>query len=358
MANAPQPNPMEELARDISSVQSDLNSLQSKVRLSNVVDSIEDLDSKLAGLPQVIEGLRKRGYAFEKILDTQAQTLSQRWRGVEPVVRSRSHFQSQELAKSLPAIEAKMSHLASLSRAPSVARPVYSQVKTEIENLTEKAEAAESALRSMYNDLETEYNKINAHLQDVDKMLTQLAQASFTLLPTEAGIMSVKAVYTAGPKEDNDDPEGILFLTDQRIIFEQKEEVATKKVLFITTERKLVQKLLFEVPLALIEDVKPSKQGMFKNEDHLDIFFAVGAPMQKAHLHIDGQDCNEWQALIKRAKTKDFDRDRAVAVDQTEVEKVKAAPTICPACGGTINKPVLRGQESITCDYCGNVIRL
>lgn len=358
MATTPQPNPMEELARDISSVQSDLNSLQSKVRLSSVINSIEDIDNKLAGLPQMIEGLRKRGYAFEKILDSQAQTLSQRWKMIVPTVRSRSHFQAQELSNSLPAIEAKMAHLASLSRAPSVARPVYSQVKTEIENLKTKAEAAESTLRGMYDEIESEYNKINAHLQDVDKMLTQLAQASFTLLPTEAGIMSVKATYTSGPKKDDDDPEGILYLTDQRLVFEQKEEVATKKVLFITTERKLVQKMVFEVPLAMIEEVKPSKQGMFKNEDHLDISFAVGAPMQKAHLHLDGQDCNQWQALINRAKVKDFDADRAIAVSQAEVEKVKAAPTICPACGGVMNKPVLRGQESITCDYCGNVIRL
>ena len=41
--------------------------------------------------------------------------------------------------------------------------------------------------------------------------------------------MGVKAVWTKDGKEDKSDPEGTLYLTDQRLLFEQKEEVATKK---------------------------------------------------------------------------------------------------------------------------------
>jgi uncharacterized Zn-finger protein len=40
------------------------------------------------------------------------------------------------------------------------------------------------------------------------------------------------------------------------------------------------------------------------------------------------------------------------------VEKAKSAPVQCPYCGGSITKPVLRGMDSITCDFCGKVIRL
>jgi hypothetical protein len=47
-----------------------------------------------------------------------------------------------------------------------------------------------------------------------------------------------------------------------------------------------------------------------------------------------------------------------LALDQAAVEKVKTAPTQCPNCGGSITKPVLRGMDTITCEFCGNVIRL
>ena len=76
-----------------------------------------------------------------------------------------------------------------------------------------------------------------------------------------------------------------------------------------------------------------------------------------AHFHI-WQDNAAWQALINRAKNKDFDQGRAVALDQAAVDKVKAAPAQCPSCGGNITTVVLRGMDSIKCEYCGLVIRL
>ena len=46
--------------------------------------------------------------------------------------------------------------------------------------------------------------------------------------------MAVRATWQKGG-EDN--PQGILYLTDQRLLFEQKQEIGAKKVLFITTEK-------------------------------------------------------------------------------------------------------------------------
>jgi hypothetical protein len=118
-----------------------------------------------------------------------------------------------------------------------------------------------------------------------------------------------------------------------------------------------VQNLLVEAPAALLDTVTTSKAGMLKNEDHIEIRFQSGAPVQTAHFHI-WQDCATWQGLLNRAKSKEFDKDRAVAIDQAEVDKVKAAPTQCPSCGATISVVVLRGQDSLKCEYCGAVIRL
>jgi len=171
-------------------------------------------------------------------------------------------------------------------------------------------------------------------------------------------VRAVKATWTRDEKKDKEDPEGILFLTDQRLIFEQREEIATKKVLFITTERKKVQELEFEVPVFSIASVKATRQGMLKNEDWLDLEFESGAFARSAKLHLDGQNCNEWQALINQAKSRELDGDRALAVDEAAVAKVNSAPVICPSCGGTLSRPVLRGMQTITCDFCGRVIKL
>ena len=44
-------------------------------------------------------------------------------------------------------------------------------------------------------------------------------------------------------KENKDDPEGILYVSKEHIIFEPKENAAMKKVLCIITASKLVQRI-------------------------------------------------------------------------------------------------------------------
>lgn len=352
------PTPVEQMARDISQAQSNLGSLQTKARLSSLLDQVEDLQSDIAGLPTVLADLRQRGYVYEKKLETTAQTMADRWRTLAPGIRTQIQIQSQAMMQAMPAIETKMSSLARVSTSLGQAKPLLAQVEAEIRTMEGRANAAESTIRGMYNQFQSEVSTFKAHLDRVAEAFKELSQASFQLLATEALIMSVEATWVRDAKEDDNDPKGNLYITDQRLIFEQKQEVATKKVLFITTEKKLVQQLMFEVALALIEDVKPSKRGAFKNEDHLDLRFASGAPFQTVHFHLFGQDREEWVALIQRAKAKEFDADRVVAVDAAVEEKVKTAPTTCPNCSGAITKPVLRGQDTITCEYCGSVIRL
>ena len=352
------PSPAEQIESEISALQNDADSLESKVRLTSIRDSIEDLETSVTGLEQRIRNLRTRNYAFDKGLEGNAADLASRWMVMKPSLQLQIDQQAAQLDGAMRAIEAQRTQLAAWANNPSAARPVLNQVKAAVDNLESRVSAAVSTIVGLYDSFKTEVNALRDYLDKVEWMLTQVDEASFPFLPTEAGIMAVKATWWLDNREDKDDPQGILLLTDQRILFEQKQEIATKKVLFITTERQKVQKLLVEVPVTLVQEIKATKQGLFKNEDHLELQFASGAPLQSTHFHIDGQDCNYWQGLINRARIKDFDKERAIAVDQTVVEKTKDAPSLCPNCGGKITQVVMRGMDSITCEYCGTIIRL
>ena len=183
-----------------------------------------------------------------------------------------------------------------------------------------------------------------------------MSEASFQLLAAESAIMAVKAVWAKEGKQTKQDPEGVLYLTDQRLLFEQKEKVATKKVLFVATEKKLVQDLLWEVPVVLVQEAKSRKEGFLNKDDYLELTLDSRAAMDKVHLHI-WQRGDDWVALVNRARAADFDQSRAIPIAKEILERVKNAPTKCPSCGGAINQPILRGMESITCEYCGDVIR-
>src|SRR5262249_49684246 len=107
---------------------------------------------------------------------------------------------------------------------------------------------------------------------------------------------------------DKEPPEGNLFLTDRRLLFEQKQEIVKKKVLFIATEKELVHQLLLETPLSAVTSITASKKGLLGHEDHLDL--AYGG--KSAHFHINGQDSKTWQALVEKAKSGALQGERAV----------------------------------------------
>jgi hypothetical protein len=350
-------DPIQQFSSDVSSLQSKVSELQKKVQLADSRDAVEDLQSGVNGMAQRIASLRTNGYVFERDLEFKAQSFVESWALLYPNVQAQINLQSSTLVNFLRSIELQMPQLASMARNPAMGRGLLGSLQSTVDQMESKVTATERSIEGLYDHFKTQVQEVTSHLDEIDYLLKQLAEASFQLLPTEAGIAATKAVWCRTGKEQKDDPEGVLYLTDQRLIFEQKEEIATKKVLFVVTEKKKVQALQLETPVILVDKVDTSKQGMMKNEDHIEIRFASGAPMPMAHFHI-WKDNAAWQALINRARIKDFDKGRAVAVDKAAEEMVKSAPTQCPSCGGAITTVILRGMDSIKCEYCGLVIRL
>jgi hypothetical protein len=306
---------------------------------------------------QRVTSLRQKGYVFERKLEEQAASHASQWKALHPGILQQINLQAASLQSAIRPLETQMTQLTAASRNPLAAKPLLNTLTSQVDMLESKIKAAEDTIRGSYNQLASQVDQFNRHLDEIDYLLTNLGEASFQLLPTEGGVAAVKAVWCRSGKEHKDDPEGNLFLTDQRLLFEQKQEVATKKVLFIATEKQKIQSLQWEAPVAMLDQVSTSKQGLLKNEDHIEIRMKPGAPFDSAHLHI-WRDCEAWQALLHRARDKDFDKDRAIAIDQAEVDKVRAAPTQCSACGAVMKAVILRGQDSVKCEYCGAVTRL
>lgn len=354
----PTQNQAQETANQINTIKGKINNMQEEVRLKNLLDEVEDIQSNISELAQKLTRVRNQGYAFDKNLEGEISSITKTWVAIYPNVRSQIASQSNILLQSMRPLETCISRLTALGTAnPLSARSALKIAESDVDQLEHKIKATQDSIKGMYDNLNSQVYTITRRIADAETLLKNIAEATFRLFPTESGIASVKAVWQRGGEENDNDPEGVLFLTDQRIIFEQKEEIATKKVLFITTEKKKVQNLLFEIPVILVEKVIAEKSGMLKKDDHINITYLHGAPFGLTYLHI-WQDCSKWQGLINRAKAKDFENDRAIEIESGAVDKVRNAPTQCPSCGAAITKPILRGQDTIKCEYCGFEIRL
>jgi hypothetical protein len=359
MSQTPTPiSPVEQHKKDLATIQREINDLQSKVNLSSVHDKLEDLQIKVNGLSKRIADLRQKNYIFDTNLENYAKEFARKWQPIQANLRMKLNLEVIQLKADFKPIEQKLSIASSQINNLAFTRQILDPLKVNVATISKKVSASENLLRGLYNSFESDLNKFNKYLLNIEFSVKEFETSNLKLLAHEFLVMGVKCVWTKDGKKDKDDPEGILFLTDQRLIFEQRQEVATKKILFITKERELRQEILVDIPIRLVESIKTSKQGIFKNQDYLDLIFSSGAQYNNAQFHLQNQDCEDWKALINKVQSGDFDKNRIEPVDQEILDKVKNAPTICPQCSATINVAILRGMDQISCEFCGAIIRL
>ncbi len=342
----------EETRAKLESLQDKFNDLQESLLLTRVRNSMEEIGTKLSLLPNKIAQLRTRGYAFRSFLENKIQVLADKWRQTRASVSQEIDKRTRELDQEADKAESVLRQAAASGQAAAVSR-----AESAISTLESKVRAAASAIEAMYNTFEQNVNQTSAQVEEIEWLLAQIDEACFELHPAEDAVMACKAEYMETEKEG---PKGILYLTDERLVFERKEEVATKKVLFIATEKETVHELLLEVPVGQIEEIKAQdKKKFLGRKEMLELLFAPEADLSGATFRLHGGAKNEdWDALIGRVKSGEIDKERARPKDEAVVEAARSAPTKCTTCGATLPAEIVRGQREITCEYCGSVVRL
>lgn len=354
MTKSAAPDPMEAVRDRMDEIKDSWKETQEKVLLAAVRDAVEDTETRSNRVIDLARGVRERGFAWEKDLEPRCLDYRKRWAGVRPGVVQTIDRESASLKARTASVEAVVAQALTKAVNPAAAAAALPTAENAVSSLQGAADAAEKTINGMFDSLSADLSGLESHLNEIAWMLDQAAASKVEWLATEAVVRAVKAQWD---RESSDDPKGILYLTDQRLAFERKEDVATKKVLFITTEKEKVQTAMLVVLLADLAGVTASKKGLMSHEDHLDFDFAAGAPVRKAHFHIDGQDCNQWQAAVGRVKDGEIEKSRVEPITEAEKERLRNAPTKCSSCGGVIKAPILRGQTEIHCSYCGAVTR-
>jgi len=195
------PSPAQQIAEEIRDLQSKVGDLQGRVRMTKVRDAVEDLQATVYSLAQRIATLRTRGYFFEKDMENQGLSFVKSWSLLYPNLQSQINMQSPTLVNSLRPIELKMPELITTARNPAAARGLLSSIHSAADMLDDKVSATERTLEGMYDQFTNQVYQFTDHLTTIEFMVTQLAEATFQLLPTEGGIAAIKAVWCKTGKE-------------------------------------------------------------------------------------------------------------------------------------------------------------
>jgi hypothetical protein len=345
--------PVDEFLKRVETVEDDFRSLQDDVAFRWVNDDIGDLDTHLRELPGSIQQTRTRGYVFKSYLERKADVLAQQWVEIRPRVVAAVDEFSRELRYQSDLFQQRLPFL-----RPNRSEVELAGAESALKDLQSRVSSAKSSIQGMYGTLKDNVWQSQNQVKEIVWVLDQVDSATFKLYPGEGVVSAVKAQWLTSEKEG---PKGILYLTDERALFEQKEEVATKKVLFIATEKQRVQELKWEAPIGQIESVRASEKGGailgIGKKELIEFDFASSVKVRSALVRLEA-DSDAWQALIGRVKSGDVASERTAPKDKTVVEAARAAPTKCSVCGATITQAVVRGMTEIKCEYCGNITRL
>jgi hypothetical protein len=140
----------------------------------------------------------------------------------------------------------------------------------ELSSVERQVSAALAAVEAMYDTLRSNLSGLRSQVDECLELVGAMDQASFGFQPGEAGVAVVKAKWLKDGRKEG--PKGVLFLTDKRLVYEQREKVATRKLLFITTASEEVKELLWEAPIGALVNfaahpvIMGSKNLLFSSE--------------------------------------------------------------------------------------------
>lgn len=356
------PTQVDARVQQLASARTRWERLAGLVALSALFDQLSTVTSEVDGLDNEIAQLRARGYRFGRTMEERVATLKSRW----PQQQMSANRLLQDQRNVLQNAANETQRLLSQAERNT---GLLDTVDSRLWALENQINEAQRNVRGVFDNTEQEIDKLQEEMRDVRAMLDALDSASFDLLPDEHGVAVCEAQWIS----DNQEPEGLLFLTDSRLIFEQREERVIKKKLF-SSEKELVQEKLWDTPVGAIAELEmeDKKSGLFGlgRQELLTLSFVERTRElpSDATLHLKGGATNEaWLALIRQVKSGQIAADlfgapppQQVLAAQTEAEAAKPAaelPTRCPACNATL-PPIYKGMKQVECQYCGMMINI
>lgn len=335
----------EELEAAITEAKDRYDGIVKRVQMTDIVRETTALGSDIEGLPEAIDGVRSRGYKFRSYLENKIEVMAGQWDDINDRIERWLDEEAAELDDELADVEKAHRRLKSRKTESRLGRLIGA-----LDTLETQVEASEEKIQAVYESLEREVNTTKRQLSMVNKQLDWLDAADVKLNAGEGLFIAAEAEWD----DNRDKPDGFIYVTDQRIIFEQNE----KKGGMLGFGGKKIKEVLWEVSHDQVEKVIPANEGFGGGKDMMTLKLGSGAPYAEIICEIKGGiEADYWAQQVNRAAKGLISQDSAIEPDAELIERLHNAPTECPNCGGVLAK-LVAGANEVTCEYCGNVVRI
>lgn len=276
----------------LTELRAEHNRLSTAVNLQHKQAELQSLEDDLDTLSKTVQSLSKNGYADAVKLSAHVESLSNALNRVRVLfgqaLTTASARLKAELGQAEPAIKV------ALDGKGTQAEALLDYLKT----LAPRLELAESQLDSLIDPIEDARYTLNSQFSVLSWSLEEWNEFSGDRNAHGSLLIAAEAEWKQSGR-GGDDPDGVLYLTDKALIFEQKEKKGKTLGMF---GGKMVQEVEFVLPLGGISDVRAKNEGMFGGRDILFISVSSGDPAPEVKVEVKGSADNKlWATYISKA---------------------------------------------------------
>lgn len=274
-------------------LQSRLEDLQEGFDADDLERRLERTTRTADELPGRVSALRERGYPYGPDLDTRAATLATTWGALAPRVRDAITDENDSLtaARSMPG--PLLTQAERLIGNEAMFDKLADQIEKALDRLEATNAEATERIDAMAGEVEDQINAFSGHLRGIEKVMDYAEDIAFPLADGESVYMAAEAELILTGK-GGQDPDGVVFLTNQRVVFEQREKTGKRLGMF---GGKLEQGVAWETPLSAVSAIDTENKGLFKGRDILHIT----SDGNETALELKGQaDNNTWAEAIQQ----------------------------------------------------------
>lgn len=298
---------MNEARQQFNNLRERFEDLLEQIKLSDLADNIRDVTERTGGLSQEMTKIRSRGYAFVASLEQKIAGLNQQWSELRPRLPQMIASEANRLRGEVDRLKDKLESAGKILEHPAALQKLLPEVEQSFSDIESGVQEAISKVQQLYEGIQDEIDELNGKFDAINWCLDQKDEASFGWQPDEKVYIAAKAEWVVTGK-GKEDPDGILYLTDQRLVFEQKE--TTGKTLGLFGGKK-VQELEWAIDLNQIAGIKTENKGFFGGKDMVYLTLGAGAPYPEITLEVKGSaDNKEWAQQIQRAINGELNAER------------------------------------------------
>jgi hypothetical protein len=314
-----------------------------KMQLSGTEGKINRVDETISKLPERILAVRQMNYQIQTNFEGDQRSAAEQWAEIGPSLKIEASNRAATIRTELLSLERDINtHRISSSYDLSGLAGIDFKINTLRALVYDFSSRIDKEMTSLENIL----TPLEQGVATAEEVVKIISTASFQWKEGETPVIAVHA------KDMTAKMDGILTLTNQRIIFEGEKEIILKKTFFIVTEKKIERTTILERPIGSISKIVKGRVGLlagaglyieFKQSDielKLDTKSEEADRVLKYHSLITSGQIDEELSKIK-------------PLEQKKGEKRIFS---CPKCGAPYTEEIYRGQLTVQCKYCNTII--